>query len=557
MMSAYEQRPDDYFRQYERLDTAELHGDWLSLLPSTQLLVLDVGAGSGRDAAWFADQDYEVVAVEPAEALRQRAQEAHPSPRIQWIDDQLPALDSVHDLDYQFDVILLNGVWMHVPPSERKRAFRKLTELLKPGGHLIITLRSELLGDDRTAYETSKAELRDLSRSFALKFLDDAQSDDRLDRDLRWTSVVFRLPDDGTGALPLIRHILINDDTSATYKPALLRSVLRVADSAKGAVLNETRDHVEIPLGLVALYWLRMYRWLILDRGYHQMPPGNGPPAFDDEHFQFLRRLSASDFRLGRRFTGAEAQHLIETFRAIRDTIREGPAHFITYPGTQDQVFEYGSGHIRSSNAITLDLNFLKAVGTLRVPRHVWDALTRHASWIEPSILSRWVELLENYDGTAPPGAYRDALSWPNVEHSTREVRTLAAQLQESGGPLYCVWSGKRLNDGYDIDHCFPFKHWPNNHLWNLLPAASGINTKKSDRLPSAKQLEAAAERIQGWWHRAYQQTDYEPRFYEEANAALPLSLDDTSSLEDLLTGLRRQRVRLRTDQQIAEWSTV
>ncbi|MCS4097927.1 protein-L-isoaspartate O-methyltransferase [Salinibacter ruber] len=55
MMSAYEQRPDHYFRQYERLDTAELHGDWLSLLPSTQLLVLDVGAGSGRDAAWFAD----------------------------------------------------------------------------------------------------------------------------------------------------------------------------------------------------------------------------------------------------------------------------------------------------------------------------------------------------------------------------------------------------------------------------------------------------------------------------------------------------------------------
>lgn len=555
-MSAYEQRPDNFFRQYERLDTAEIHDDWLSLLPNTQLLALDVGAGSGRDAAWFADHDHEVVAVEPEDALRHRAQEVHPSPRIQWIDDQLPALETVHDLDYQFDVILLNAVWMHVAPSERNRAFRKLTELLKPGGHLVITLRSEPPDDDRKAYETSTAELRDLSHSFALEYLDDAQSDDRLNRDVRWTSVIFRLPDDGTGALPLIRHILINDDTSATYKPALLRSILRVADNAKGAVLDETRDYVEIPLGLVALYWLRMYRWLILDRGYHQMPPGNGPPAFDDEHFQFLRRLSESDFRLGRRFTGAEARHLIETFRAIRDTIREGPAHFITYPGTRDQVFEYGSGHIRSSDAITLDLDFLKTVGTLRVPRHVWDALARHASWIEPSILSRWVELLENYDGTASPGAYRDALSWPNVEHSTREVRELAAQLQKSGGTLYCVWSGKRLNDGYDVDHCFPFKHWPNNHLWNLLPTASRINAKKSDRLPSAQQLEAAAERIQHWWHRAYQQTDYEPRFYEEANAALPLASGDTPSLDDLLTGLRRQRVRLRTDQQIAEWTT-
>nr|WP_262920906.1 HNH endonuclease domain-containing protein [Salinibacter ruber] len=225
------------------------------------------------------------------------------------------------------------------------------------------------------------------------------------------------------------------------------------------------------------------------------------------------------------------------------------------YPGTQDQVFEYGSGHIRSSNAITLDLDFLKAVGTLRVPRHVWEALARHASWIEPSILSRWVELLENYDGTAPPGAYRDALSWPNVEHSTREVRTLAAQLQESGRPLYCVWSGKRLNDGYDIDHCFPFKHWPNNHLWNLLPTAPEVNSGKSDSLPSAQQLHKAEDRILRWWNQAYRQTDYESRFYEEAQVALPLPTEQPTSLDGLLTGLRRQRVRLRTDQQIAEWS--
>ncbi|WP_263790633.1 methyltransferase domain-containing protein [Salinibacter sp.] len=553
-MSAYKQRPDDFFRRYERTDTEVVHGDWLSLLPSTQLLVLDVGAGSGRDAAWFADQDHEVVAVEPADALRKRAQERHPSPRIQWLDDQLPALDAVHDLDYTFDVILLSAVWMHVPPSERERAFRKLTERLKPGGHLVITLRSELPDGNRTAYETSTSELRDLSRSFALELLDATQTDDQLDRALKWTTVVFRLPDDGTGALPLIRHILINDNTSATYKPALLRSILRVADNAKGAVLEETQDHVDIPLGVVALYWLRMYRWLILNRGYHQMPPENGPPAFDDEHFQFLRRLSESDFRLGRRFTGDEARHLIETFRTIRDTIREGPAHFITYPGTSDQVFEYGSGHIRSSDELTLDLEFLRTVGTLRVPRHVWDALARHASWIEPSILSRWVELLETYDGTASPGAYRDALAWPNVEHSTQEVRKLAIQLQQSGEPLYCVWSGERLNSGYEIDHCFPFKHWPNNHLWNLLPASSQLNAKKSDRLPSAQQVEAAADRIQDWWHRAYQKTRYEPRFYEEANAALPLRSDETT-LDDLLTGLRRQRVRLRTDQQIAEWS--
>jgi SAM-dependent methyltransferase len=553
-MSLYDQHPDDFFQRYEQLNTPEVHGNWLSLLPSTQLLVLDVGAGSGRDAAWFANQDHEVVAVEPADALRQRARKRHPSPRIQWLDDRLPALERVHNLDYSFDVILLSAVWMHVPPSDRKRAFRKLTELLKPGGHLVITLRSELPDDTRTTYEASTDGLREFSRSFALELLDSAHSDDQLGRDLRWSSTVFRLPDDGTGALPLIRHVLINDSTSATYKPALLRSILRVADNAKGAVLDETRDHVEIPLGLVALYWLRMYRWLILDRGYDQMPQGNGSPAFENEHFRFLGQLSESDLRLGQRFTGPAARHLIESFRSVRDTIREGPAHFITYPGTSDQIFRYKSGHIRSSEEVTLDLDFFESVGRLCIPRHVWEALARHASWIEPSILSRWVELMETYDGTTSPGAYRTALAWPNVEHSTQEVRKLARRLQETSA-LYCVWSGRRLKGRYEIDHCFPFQHWPNNHLWNLLPTTPPLNQSKSDRLPSATQLEDAAERIQDWWHRAYQQTDYEPQFYEEASAALPLSSTDSSTLDTLLTGLRRQRVRLRTDQQIAEWS--
>jgi SAM-dependent methyltransferase len=559
-MSVYDAHPDDFLRRYERLDTPEVHGDWLSLLPTTQLLVLDVGAGSGRDAAWFAEHDHEVVAVEPADALRKRAQEIHPSPRIQWLDDRLPALNAVCDLDYQFDVILLSAVWMHVPPSDRERAFRKLTELLKPGGHLVVTLRSEPPDDERMAYETSTAELRDLSHSFALEFLDDSQSEDQLGRgNLHWTSVVFRLPDDGTGALPLIRHILINDDTFATYKPALLRSILRVANSAHGAVLHQTENYVTIPLGLVALYWLRMYRWLMTRNDYHQMPQGSSP-KFDKPPFHALQDLSDTDLRLGRRFTGSTADALIETLRLISGTIREGPARKITYPGGSDPVFTHEGGHLRSlssrsSNTITLDLNLLETVGTLRIPRHVWDAFSQHATWIEPSILTRWVELLQKHNETDRPGAYRDTLAWPNVEHRTREVRQLASRLRSDGNTIRCVWSGEVLDESYAIDHCFPFKYWPNNHLWNLLPTAPEVNSRKSDNLPSAQQLADATDRIRRWWHRAYMQTEYETQFYEEASAALPLDSEPSSTLDDLLTGIRRQRVRLRTDQQIAEWS--
>jgi hypothetical protein len=67
------------------------------------------------------------------------------------------------------------------------------------------------------------------------------------------------MPDDGTGALPLLRHIILRDDKAATYKLGLLRSLCRIADGWAG-MTRETEDgHVALPLGLVGLTWLR--RW--------------------------------------------------------------------------------------------------------------------------------------------------------------------------------------------------------------------------------------------------------------------------------------------------------
>jgi hypothetical protein len=352
---------------------------------------------------------------------------------------------------------------------------------------------------------------------------------------------------------------LINDRKFATYKPALLRSILRVAISANGAVLEKTRKHVTIPLGLIALYWLRMYRWLMTENNYRQMPEGS-EPMFDEPPFHALSDLSDADLQLGHTFTGKTADSLIETLRLISGTIRDGPAEKITYPGRDEPIFKHDGGRLlslssRSSNTITLTLDFLETVGTLRIPRHIWDSFSRHATWIEPSILSKWVELLQKHNQTGSPGAYRKALAWPDVEHRTHEVRRLARRLHREGTTIRCVWSGKVLNEKYAIDHCFPFKHWPNNHLWNLLPTAPDVNSGKSDNLPSARQLHEAEERIREWWNQAYRRTGYESRFFEEAHVALPLPSDETNSLDDLLTGVRRQRARLRTDQQIAEWN--
>ena len=68
------------------------HGPVLHLLPTVPSDVLDIGAGTGRDAAALAGMGHRVVAVEPTVALRDRAALLHPSPRIEWIEDYLPRL---------------------------------------------------------------------------------------------------------------------------------------------------------------------------------------------------------------------------------------------------------------------------------------------------------------------------------------------------------------------------------------------------------------------------------------------------------------------------------
>lgn len=561
-LNAYNQRAQHYTHAYESVRTEGVHSDWLSLLPDTKLLVLDVGAGSGRDAAWFARQGHEVVAVEPAREMRKRAKTLHSHPAIHWLDDRLPALDEVHALDYRFDVILLSAVWMHVPESQRDRAFRKLTDLLKPSGLLVFTLRSKPADDGRAMYPVSAEDLRHRANQRALEVLRDrSRTTDAIGRKgVQWSTVVFRLPDDGTGALPLIRHVLINDNTSSTYKPALLRILARIADGAPGAVMKKNADFVDIPLGLVALYWIKGFYRPILLSGLLQQPGGNGSPGFVDEHFQHLQQLSPDDLRVGARFTGQTATHVIEAIRQARDTVRQMPAHYITYPGSTEPVFQTEIQTLRGSSEVVLNQAFLRGIGTFRVPRIIWDALSRHACWIEPAAVSRWSQLMMRYSSghgeALTRGEALKSLEWMEHDHNTSDVRQIVQEVQEQGQPIYDVWTGKRINSQFEVDHCFPFMYWPNNDLWNLLPVRSSTNRWKSSRLPSAEMVEQAEDRILSWWENAYEQPPHEQRFFEEASTSLPVFHGDVNDLEDVLAGLSRQRIRLKTDQQIEEWTS-
>lgn len=156
--------------------------------------------------------------------------------------------------------------------------------------------------------------------------------------------MLLRMPDEGEGALPLIRGIILADDKSSTYKLGLLRAIARIAEHAPAAarMASDDLDAVDVPLGLVGLYWIRMYMPLVR-AGLPQAPRNCGPDglSFAREGFRALigQGCAATDLRVGAQFRDERAR---ATSAAITDAVRTiaaMPAHSITLPGTGTQVF--------------------------------------------------------------------------------------------------------------------------------------------------------------------------------------------------------------------------
>jgi SAM-dependent methyltransferase len=559
----YEQHAGTLVDQYESLAFEEVHVSLLDLLPAPGATILDIGAGSGRDAAWFAARGDDVVAVEPSDAMRNHARVLHPSPRIHWLSDSLPELAQVRRLGLRFDFILLSAVWMHVPPAARARALRKLATLLAPNGRIAISLRLGEPDAARAMHAVSLPELTALAQQFGLRLLHSNDSADRLGRaGVSWSTAVLGLPDDGLGALPLLRHLVLVDEKSSTYKIALLRILARIADTANGAARHEA-DYVAIPLGMVALFWLRMYKPL-MEAALPQMPATRtgARPGFVTDNFTALRAINPFELRVGAVFGGETARRLHRSLGEIAQIIRTMPARYLRWPASDQPIFEiHAQRRFATPLPLIIDAPFLWSFGELRVPLQIWQALGRYNVWIEPVLIAEWLRLMEGYAGAGAPHVRQLApplLVWADPERDTRIAREAVARMRAAGKPVYCVWSGQRLQGDYDIDHCFPFAAWPCGDAWNLMPASKPINNQKSNRLVTQGALERAGDIIIDWWDGAFLSNgdDARNRFFMEAEQTLPL-LMGTPGTGDVLDAMKMHRIRLAKDQGLRAWEPV
>ncbi|MGQ4277218.1 class I SAM-dependent methyltransferase [Pseudidiomarina sp. E22-M8] len=189
----YSDNADEFSSQYDSLTFEQVHSDWRHLLDKLAQgsAVLDIGAGSGRDARALAAYGFNVTAVEPAAALRTLAKQK--SSGIYWLDDTLPDLEKI---DTTYALVLVSAVWMHLNLYGQIESLKRVSQLLDEHGYLVLTLRHGAFHDERTGHDLSEKHIVESAQGLGLHLALSADNNDQLERpDVYWQTLVFQKND--------------------------------------------------------------------------------------------------------------------------------------------------------------------------------------------------------------------------------------------------------------------------------------------------------------------------------------------------------------------------
>jgi len=186
----YDQNSESLGQRYELSSFEEIHKSILHFLSPPPKRILDIGAGSGRDAAWFSNYGYQVTAIDPSIKLIEFAKHAHRE-KIDWKIDRLPKLHTVRK--NIFDIVFVNAVFMHLNKKEIEQSLQIIHNLLSNEGLLIVSIKSEKLKDTFLFFDVDITHFTNCCLSLGLKILFQTSESDVYGRqNVTWHRLVFQ-----------------------------------------------------------------------------------------------------------------------------------------------------------------------------------------------------------------------------------------------------------------------------------------------------------------------------------------------------------------------------
>lgn len=319
--------------------------------------------------------------------------------------------------------------------------------------------------------------------------------------------------------------ILQRDATDTTYKYALLRALVEIAEQESHHVRPVDSEWVSFPLGLIVERWLHYYYPFIERRlpQRHGESPGMraGTRLAFRLEFQrvtdwYARHGGRAAFALDLNSRGVPAELKVEfltLLKKLRQTITQFPMKYlgVSWYGAHYQIVNWNRtrrGRILAS-PLTREL-IIAGLGEAYLQHRYYEtfrAVGGFATGAE-SIFAQWARFTSTANPRQPvtlAEATEALLTVPVDDRNVKVAERVYRELLRANGKLECVWSGKSIaarsgRDGFAIDHAIPYSLWGNNALWNLLPAAPSINSQKADRIPDPELIRARSARIREYW---------------------------------------------------------
>nr|WP_319392322.1 class I SAM-dependent methyltransferase [uncultured Desulfobacter sp.] len=136
-LNYYEQHALNLAQRYESADVTQLHDFLLSgLKPGGRLL--ELGCGSGRDAAFMVSRGFRVLATDGSASMIEQAKRHHPELETHTARLKLP--DGLSNESGTYDGIYAVAVLMHLSTHELENTILKIHSLLAVKGRFIFSV---------------------------------------------------------------------------------------------------------------------------------------------------------------------------------------------------------------------------------------------------------------------------------------------------------------------------------------------------------------------------------------------------------------------------------